>query len=264
MDPGTPVNVPPPPNSVPSWQGLTTTMLRQIAITNNINNCANQTGITQNRTIGLAFEGWVLKTRGWLKSRWTKPIFSQARQNKNQGLPASVIPEYVANQVAFTLSGSLNLTWSYFPNSVIYEVKAVTGNLTPGTSQNQILGLLDVATTFPSVPAGPHAPPAVIFITTSNTTVSPAVVAQAITWGVAVWQQNVQYNANSATLSDPYLRIGPSTCLTPSLYPTGALLQLAWLDPQVSPWPQNPLTWVTVPEQQSIVVSGDPDPPEVD
>ncbi len=64
-------------------------------------------------------------------------------------------------QVALTLSAPLNLTWDYFNNSLFYEVKAVTGNLTLGTSNWQILGLLDVATSFPTVPPPPaaHAPP---------------------------------------------------------------------------------------------------------
>jgi hypothetical protein len=58
----------------------------------------------------------------------------------------------------------------------------------------------------------------------------------------------------------PLLHIGPATNLTPSVYPP---LSLTWLDPGV-PWPDNPLTWPTVPEQDSVVVPGDPDPAEVD
>ena len=72
---------------------------------------------------------------------------------------------------------------------MFYEVKAVNGTLVLSTSKYQILGLLDVATTFPTVPAGQHAPPLVMFTTTSNTAISQGVVTQANTWGVAVWQQ---------------------------------------------------------------------------
>jgi hypothetical protein len=42
-----------------------------------------------------------------------------------------------------------------------------------------------------------------------------------------------------------------------------SLTTFYWLDPLAS-WPDNPLTWVTVPEQASVVVPGDPDPAEVD
>jgi hypothetical protein len=259
-------------NSGPLWVGLTTTMLRQIAIANNIHGCANQTGITQNRTIGLTFETWVLKTVGQLKNRWTMSIVSMARKNKNTangngGLPASVIPEYVDSQVKVTLSAPLTVTWTYFDNSLFYEVKAVTGSLTLGTSQWQILGLLDVAVNFPTVPSGPHAPPAVIFTTTSNTTISQSVLDQASMWGVAVWQRKVFYDANSATPNNPLLHLGPATCLNPMVYPgsttTAPAAWVFWLDPGAS-WTDNPLTWVTDSEQDSAVVPGDPDPPEVD
>lgn len=251
------------PQCSQSWVPLTTTKLRSIAIANNINGCANQTGITQSRTIGVAFETWALKTMGQLP-RWTQTIASPRRKAKNNnGLPASVIPEYVDSQVTFTFQSPLNLTWTYFPNSMFYEVKAVTGNLTLGTSQWQIQGLLDVATIFPTVPAGKHAPPVVIFTTTSNTIVSQGVLDEANNLGVGVWQQKVFYDGNSATPNNPLLHLGKADCLTPSLYPTTSLVSLYWLDPG-APWPDNPLTWPTVPEQNSVVVPGDPDPAEVD
>ena len=50
---------PPPPLA---RDEATTLTLKQIAIANNINKCANLTGIAQNRAIGIAFETWVLKT----------------------------------------------------------------------------------------------------------------------------------------------------------------------------------------------------------
>jgi hypothetical protein len=193
--------------------------------------------------------------------RWNKLIDSPERKQKNNGLPASVIPEFVDTQVTITLSGPLNVTWQYFPNSLFYEVKAVTGNITLGTSQNQILGLVDVARLFPTVPAGPHAPPAVVFTTTSNTEISPSVAAKATSWGVGVWQRKVEYDANSTTPNNPPLRIQPVQCLTPSLYPPQSAY---WLDPTVLPWPTNPLTWPSDAEQSSVVVPGDPDPAEVD
>jgi hypothetical protein len=196
--------------------------------------------------------------------RWNESIPSQERAQRNMnkpgGLPKSVIPEFVDSQVTVKLSAPLNLTWVYFQNSLFYEVKAVTGNLTLGTSQWQILGLLDAARTFPTVPADDHAPPAVIFTTTSNTTVTQGVVTQANAWGVGVWQRMVEYDANSATPNNPLLRIGPSTCLNSSLYPPEKLF---WLDPGL-PWPTNPLTWPTDAEQDAVDAVPDPDSPAVD
>jgi hypothetical protein len=268
MDPATPVNVPPPPPPAappPNWVGLDTGKLRSLAIQNKVNDCDQETGIAQNRLIGLAFETWVLKTKGQLP-RWRMLIDSQARAIKTKGLPKSVIPEFVDNQIAFKLSAPFNLTWDYFPNSLFFEVKAVNGTLVPSTSKWQILGLLNVATTFPTVPSGPHAPPAVIFTTTSNTTVStdgttsvPGVVAQATTWGVAVWQEIVYYDANSATPNNPNLHLGKAVCLNSTVYTT---LSSYVLYPGL-PWQDHPLTWTTVQEQNSVDVPGDPDSPAV-
>jgi hypothetical protein len=256
--------IPPPPSRMPNWQPLTTTILRSIAIANNINGCAGQTGITQNRSIGVAFEAWVLKTMGQLP-RWTTPIFSTARQKANGGLPtslpASVIPEFVGDQTGTTVNVMPpSMTTVYFDKSVFFEVKAVTGALTLGYSKSQIRGLLDVATSYPpAVPTGPHPPPAVFFTTTGNTTVAQDVVALGNSSMVAVWQQQVLYDANSANPNNPDLSLGDEVCLTPGLY-SGWLAQ--WIAP--GPFPSNPLTWPTQQEELSVVVPGDPDPAEVD
>ncbi len=102
-----------------------------------------------------------------------------------------------------------------------FEVKAVTNLILPSTSRWQILGLLDVAHTFPTRPdAGVYPPPAVIFITTGGTIIGQGVVDQANMWTVAVWQKQVSYNANSANPNDPDLRIEDATCLNPNLYAT--------------------------------------------
>jgi hypothetical protein len=153
------------PQTQPNWVGLDTGTLRNICTNNNVNGAASQSGVTLNRTCGVAFETWVLKTMGWLP-RWTTPIPSPARKAKNNnGLPASVIPEQVLDQSSF-------MSWVKLPLSEFVEVKAVNGTLTLGTSQWQVYGLLDGVNTWPTVPAGPHAPPAVFFITTSNTAIS--------------------------------------------------------------------------------------------
>jgi hypothetical protein len=241
----------------PNWQPLPTSMLRQIAIQSKVDGCDTQSGITQSRTIGLAFERWVLTTLGVVPSppgpgKNTTSFMSPRRKSNTGGLPASVIPEFVGNQ-------------TMFPQSVLYEVKAVTGALTPGTSNWQILGLLDVANTQITKPAGPHPAPAVFFITTGNTTVSSGVVAQATMpaqgtmpmWSVAVWQQQVLYDANGG--SNPNLTLGPPTCLTTTLCaPPAAVPSI----PNPGP-PVSPLTSPTTPPS-TLLVPGDPDPPEVD
>ena len=248
----------------PNWQGLTTTMLRQIANANNINGCATQTGITQSQNIGLTFEKWVLTAIGAIPDppkpgRNNTLFLSTERQQKNTlnghgGLPASVIPEFIGNQT-YTVAG----VSATFDESIFFEVKAVTGALTPGTSNWQIIGLLDAVNTQITKPAGPHPPPVVYFITTSNTTVSTGVITQATMWNVAVWQQPVLYDANGG--SNPNLTLGTATCLNAPSAPAlcmASALALAHPGPQVST-----LTAPTTPSS-SLIVPGDPDPAEID
>ena len=244
--------LPPPPN----WIGLDTGTLRNICINNDVNGSASQSGITLNRTCGVAFETWCLKTMGWLP-RWTMLIPSQARKNANVnkgGLPASVIPEKVLDQSSFTLG---DVTWAKFPQSVFVEVKAVNGTLTLGTSQYQVLGLVDGVNNWPTVPAGTHAPPAVLFITTSNTAISRTplqVVNQATAWTVAVWQQIVHYDANSVNTKNPDLRLDAAMCLNDSVY--SSVSYTIW----PSSGGQNPLTWATVQEQDAVGAVPEPVP----
>jgi hypothetical protein len=240
---------PPPPN----WQPLTTSILRQIAGQNNIG--AGLTGVQQSQKIGLAFEAWVLTTIGVIPAPPGKnktSFMSMERQNNTGGLPASVIPEFVGDQTYMVAGMSAT-----FDKSVFYEVKAVTGALTPGTSNWQIVGLLDVARSVQPVPAGQH--PAVFFITTGNTTVSSGVLTQATMpmWNVAVWQQQVLYDANGG--SNPNLTLGPPACLTPGLCASAAPVAV----PTNPGPPVSPLTSPTTPPS-TLLVPGDPDAPEVD
>jgi hypothetical protein len=75
---------------------------------------------------------------------------------------------------------------------------------------------------------------------------------------VAVWQQKVLYDANSATPNDPALSLGDEECLNPNLY---GGWNFSWIAP--GPFPSHPLTWATPQDQASVVVPGDPDPAEV-
>jgi hypothetical protein len=170
-----------------------------------------------------------------------------------------VIPEFVGDQTGTQISiPSMGMSTVYFNQSVFFEVKAVASPLSESTSKWQILGLLDVARSFPTVPTQPHPPPAVYFTTTDNTAVSPGVVTKATGWTVAVWQRTVLYDANSANPNNPDLSLGPEKCLNPTLY---AGWMASWIVP--GPFPSHPLTWATLEEQASVVVPGDPDPAEV-
>ncbi len=266
--------MPPMMGLIPKWQPLTTAKLRWIAAQTNIGGSNLQTGIQQSRTIGLAFEAWVLTTIGLYPEppnpgRNKMLFMSPQRQMKNMangGLPASVIPEFVGDQTTTQVDlGAMTVNKVVFPQSAFFEVKAVTGAITPSTSRWQILGLLDVARSAMPLPGTTVPPPAVVFITTGGTTISttgstssPGVVAQATAWGVGVWQRKVYYDAHSADPNNPDLRLEDATCLTPTLYG-------AWSSYKVNtgPWAVSPLTSLTIP-LTSVAVPGDPDPAEVD
>ncbi len=77
---------------------------------------------------------------------------------------------------------------------------------------------------------------------------------QATAWSVAVWQQIVQYDANSANTKNPDLRLGAAECLNKSVYPPVNYVM----------WPnsggQNPLTWATDQEQDAVGAVPEPAP----
>jgi hypothetical protein len=247
---GTPVcPQPQTPNLVP----LTTTRLRQIAIQNNINNCANQTGITQSRTIGLAFETWVLFMRPQMKN--TDLYMSQARKLANNGgLPASVIPDYVTDLALF-VSGSKVL--SPFPKSMFGEVKAVTGTLTSSSNRSQILGLIDVTSQSPAgtSPIPNHMPPALVFTTTGNTTLGSDVSTNGTQYGVGIWQQLVYVDATNPNDPNPDLYLWDTVCLNPMIYGVSSAQPLTR---------SGAHSKLTAPTMQLTPIPGDPDPPEVD
>jgi hypothetical protein len=170
-----------------------------------------------------------------------------------RGLPASVIPEFVA-PLKLWVSGEGTTT---FPNSMFYEVKAVTGALTLSTSQYQILGLIDVASRSPAGVStiAKHPPPALIFTTTGNTTISPSVVQRATQVGVAIWQQIVCYDANTPQ-NNPDLYIELAQAMNENdVYPTALALPNL-----ITGLPST----LTSPRTPPMPVPGDPDPPEVD
>ncbi len=245
--------LPPMMASMPHVYPFTTLDLRAVAAAQKIG--MGLTGIQFNREVGLAFENWVLTTMGQLP-RNTQSFLSPARQvaNKaNGGLPASVIPEYVA-ALSLVVDGTLVDIW---PQSKFYEVKAVTGALVLSSSRSQILGLIDVLASSPvAVATEPYAPPPqLVFTTTGNTTISPTVFTYATQRGVAVWQQVVFSDFNPP--GDPDLYLGPAVPLNPQVYGTATLPVLP------SGWAPSKLTSPTTPPT-NLLVPGDPDPPDVD
>ena len=254
----TPPDVDPPP-PVPVWApkmpmvvALTTTRLRAIAAAQGIG--AGQTGIQLNRTIGLAFENWVLFMRNQLQQRWTTPIPSPRRKQKTGGLPASVIPEFVSD-LNLVYWGSM--TPVPFPESEFWEVKAVTGALTLSTSKYQILGLIDVASMSPAglSTVAKHPPPVVRFTITGNTSVSQGVLAEATQDGVAIWAEVVFEAAITPNDPDPDLYIGQLVPMNPDVYGTAV---------PVPSQPSGAHSKLMSPTTPPVAVPGDPDPPEVD
>jgi hypothetical protein len=102
----------------------------------------------------------------------------RALKNLSKGGPNVVVPDYLRKLILADVdSGQIDS----FSNSVLGEVKAVAGNLTPGYRQWQILGLLDAARRSPvtKAPLDPPPPPVLEFVTTGNTVVPVSTIQQA-------------------------------------------------------------------------------------
>jgi hypothetical protein len=237
--------IPVTPNMVP----FTTDRLRQVAVAQGIGK--GMTGIQFNRAVGLAFETWVLFTMSLPK--YMTPIPSPDRKAANGGgLPASVIPDSV---------GALSLWWAGqgffdFPDSLFFEVKAVTGPLLPSTSRSQIRGLIDVASRSKAgVSTVPHhPPPALVFTVTGNTPIDPSTLALANQRSVAIWLQVVFEDTNTPP-DNPDLAIGIRAPMNPEVYGN------AWPQPIDHNYPISKLLSPTTPP---VVIPNDPDPPEVE
>jgi hypothetical protein len=231
---------------------LTTGALKIFAQANGIG--VGPKGILQNRAIGLAFQDWVLWS---IQKPENFDLFtSPARQSANKstgGLPGQVRPDVVWD---LNIAGDIEAT---FDQSLFYEVKAVTGVLTRSASKSQILGFIDVlavsaAATSP-IPQRP--PPALEFITTSNTSLDQSVVDYGNQRTVAIWQVQVFYDATSASPGNPDLYMGQENCLNPTLYSTPFVVG------PLGSWRPGPLTSPTTPPT-SLIVPNDPDPDSAD
>jgi hypothetical protein len=251
MDPTPPQPMMAP--KVPLVVGLTTTRLRTIAAAQGIG--AGHTGVQFNRDVGLAFQTWVLFM---LKQEENKAKYSSALRKgaNNNGLPESVVPDYVS-MLDLVQLGLGNTGITPFPDSRFGEVKAVNGDLTPATKQSQILGLIDVAANSPAglstVPK--HPPPVLEFTTTWNTKLNQTVFTKATTLGVAIWHQVVFEDATVMNDPNPELYIGQLSPQNPEVYGT------ATVTPVTASGAHSKLT---APQTQLTPVPGDPDPPEVE
>ena len=147
----------PCPQAQPNWSAAHTAMLRTICTTNNVNGAASQSGVTLNRTCGVAFEDWVLTTIGVYPKppgpgRNTMSFPSMERMTANKRPPCVCDPRVRRRP-------------DDVPPERVLRGEGGHGALTPGTSNWQVLGLLDAVNTQITKPAGTHPAPAVFFIT---------------------------------------------------------------------------------------------------
>jgi RHS repeat-associated protein len=239
---------------------LTTSRLRAIAQAQGIG--TGLTGIQLNRAVGRAFQDWALRAFPAVPTLqenfrlFRSPAREVATQGRKDGPILNVMPDAVraATTVVWgTLLGIPRPERTVTqPDSVFVEVKAVNGAITLSHSSHQITGLIDVAANSPAGRAGgPDQPtPAIIFITTGDTTISPTVLAEATRRGVAVWQ-TVAFELPGSTTAKPSLGLGPVVPLNVTVYgPTV---------PQ--PLPPGPTTIPLVPV--GTMNPANPDPTEV-
>ena len=232
---------------------LTTTRLRYIAQAQGIGRGLG--GVALNRAIGVAFENWVLQSLGMVP-RNTRLFYSPARALATGGLPASVIPEAVRPITGYRLALGFWPTTTVYPDSSLYEVKAVRGTITLSHSSHQIRGLIDVAArSAAGTSIDPDRPrPILTFITTGDTRIGADVIAEATRRGVAIWQATIMEDT-TASATNPTLSIGPFIPLNPTVYGAGARPV-----PIVKPHVPASLTSTILPP---VPVPHDPDPAEV-
>jgi hypothetical protein len=240
---------------------LTNARLREVARARGF---GAATGPVFNGNVGRAFQRWALAAfPGRSLPENTQTLRSELRERLTRlrvgGPLLGVRPD--------AIGGAVTLAWAGFPataaaprevhagGSVFVEVKAIKGALTVSHSAHQLSGLIDVAANSVAARlADPQRPtPAVIFITTSDTSISPSLLTEARERGVAIWQA-VVFELRGSTVNQPRFGIGPVVPRNPEVYGQ------SW--PQ--PLPPGP-TDVPFPlrEPPALPAPGDPDPPEV-
>jgi hypothetical protein len=217
-----------------------------------------------NRQVGNAFQEWALLAfpGGPLAENYQNipsPRRERATRLRPEGPVFAVRPDAVGPAVTMVWERLLDVPRPrsvLAPRSVFVEVKAVKGPLLLSHSSYQITGLIDVAATAPAaLMADAERPtPAVIFVTTGDTTIAPEVVLEATERRVAIWQ-TVAFELPGSTDINPRMGLGPVVPRNPEVYGT------MW--PELIP-PGPPNVPFAGPRGALVpLVPGDPDPPEV-
>lgn len=242
---------------------LHTGRLREVA-----RSCGVGTGpspLPFNREVGSEFQRWALRAfpGGPLRENFQNlpSATRRAATRLRPGGPVrSVRPDAVGDAVSVVWERLLGIprprATTPAPGSVLVEVKAVRGFLMLHSNWHQITGFIDVAANSPAgrMVGSERPTPAIVFITTGDTQISPEVLNEASRLHVAVWQ-TVVFELPGSVTANPRFGLGPVVPLNPVVY-GGSFPQ---------PLPPGP-TNVPFPVRGSgrpQLLDGDPDPPEV-
>jgi hypothetical protein len=138
----------------------------------------------------------------------TKPFLSPVRDRQTKSQYKSVIPDGVAG-AALGSRNPLGAAISTYPESTFIEVKAVKGKITLSYGRHQIEGMLDVLSRSQAGTSSgsDRAYPALYFVITGDTIISPDVVLEATRRDVLVWLSFV------TVYPDDLLQVAAPTCL---------------------------------------------------
>ena len=166
--------------NAPSPRLLTTTGLRDLARNEGISGA----DVEFNRTVGIAFQNFSLWSLGLEQN--SNPLTSEARKAATGGTGIT-IPDAISTHLLLSIPVPIPI-----PNSAFFEVKAVARTLTLSYSNQQVLGLIDLARHSPLARfLGGVVRPTLTFITTANTLVGPDAIALATATQVELRQSLV-------------------------------------------------------------------------
>jgi hypothetical protein len=172
--------------NAPEPRILTTVRLRELAIRAGMDG----SGVAFNQRVGLAFQKAMTTSirligMPWWPNQNTTPHVSPARAFRTGGLVSTVVPDVVADH--FEVTDNLP---RYFRSSTLIEVKAVKGRITMGHSNHQTLGLIDATKRSPMGQFVNRMPwsanPALVFVTTGDTVISPRILSCGFDGGVDI------------------------------------------------------------------------------
>ena len=184
--------------NAPSPRLLTTTGLRDLARSEGVSG----DDVEFNRSVGIAFQNFSLWSFGLDQNN--DPLTSEARKAATGGTGIT-IPDAVATHLLLSVPIPIPI-----PRSAFFEVKAVARTLTLSYSNQQILGLIDLARQSPLGKSfGGAVRPTLTFITTANTFVGSDAIALATATRVELRQSLV------AELAGGWLQVLPTVTLNP-------------------------------------------------